>query len=54
MDALANILRSLRMRTHVFSRAEMCAPYGVRSEQAATGIFHAAVHGRVYLKCRRR
>lgn len=38
------------MRTHVFSRADMCAPYGVRSEQSATGIFHAVVHGRIYLK----
>jgi AraC-like DNA-binding protein len=50
MDALTNILDSLRMRTHIFSRAEMHGPYGVRSNQSATGIFHAVVHGRLYLK----
>ena len=50
IDALTNILQSLGPRTHIFSRAEMCAPYGVRSNQSETGIFHAVVHGRIYLK----
>lgn len=38
------------MRARVFSRAEMCSPFGVRSERCGTGIFHAVVRGRVYLR----
>ncbi len=50
MDALTNILKNLRMSALVFQRAEVCAPWGVRTGRTATGIFHAVVRGRAWIR----
>jgi AraC-like DNA-binding protein/uncharacterized cupin superfamily protein len=49
-DPLTAGLRALRMRGSVFSRAEMAAPFGVRSGPLPFGVFHAVVSGRCVLR----
>ncbi len=49
-DALTDILRSVRMRGSVFSRAALSAPYGVESGEMSTGIFHAVVRGHPWVQ----
>ncbi len=49
-DALTDILESVRMRGSVFSRAALAAPWGVESGVLPTGIFHAVVHGRAWVR----
>lgn len=50
VDALADILNSVRMTGAVFSRAVLSAPWGVSSPQTASGIFHAVVHGECWVR----
>jgi AraC-like DNA-binding protein len=49
-DPLTAGLRALRMRGSLFSRAEMAAPFGVRSGPLPFGVFHAVVTGRCILR----
>lgn len=49
-DALSTILTSVRMEGSLFSRAELSAPWGVESGEMATGVFHAVVHGSVFVQ----
>ncbi len=49
-DPLTAGLRALRMRGSLFSRAEMAAPFGVRSGPLPFGVFHAVVTGRCVLR----
>lgn len=49
-DALADILSSIRMEGSVFSRAALAAPWGVESGSTPTGIFHAVVRGRAWIR----
>ncbi len=50
MDALTDILRSVRMTGSVFSRAALTAPWGVESGKLESGIFHAVVRGRAWVR----
>ena len=50
VDHLAEGLRALRMRGSLFSRAELAAPFGVRSGPLGFGVFHAVVSGRCVLR----
>ncbi|MEW5851061.1 MAG: AraC family transcriptional regulator [Myxococcota bacterium] len=45
MDLLTEVLSSLRVSSTIFSRAELCTPWAVSTQGAATGIFHAVVTG---------
>ncbi len=49
-DPLTAGLRTLRMQGSLFSRAEMAAPFGVRSGPLSFGVFHAVVAGRSVLR----
>jgi len=49
-DALTDILKSVHMEGSVFSRASLDAPFGVESGDMATGIFHAVVRGRAWVR----
>lgn len=49
MDALTSMLRSVRMESSVFSRANLSAPFGVESGHMPRGIFHAVVRGRAWV-----
>ena len=49
-DALTDILQSVRMKGSVFSRAALEAPWGVESGVMGTGIFHAIVRGRAWVR----
>lgn len=44
-DPLSGVLDAVRMRGSVFSRASLCAPFGVSSGRTDSGIFHAVVEG---------
>jgi AraC-like DNA-binding protein len=47
MDALSEFLSAVRVEGSLFSRAELCAPWGVstRGGEAGAGIFHAVIAG---------
>jgi len=45
MDALSEFLSVVRVEGSLFSRAELSAPWGVRTHGAPDGIFHAVVAG---------
>ena len=49
-DPLTAGLHALRMRGSLFSRADMAAPFGVRSGPLPFGVFHAVVTGRCVLR----
>lgn len=49
-DALTDVLESVRMRGSVFSRAALESPWGVESGVMPTGIFHAVVRGRAWVR----
>lgn len=49
-DALTDILGSVRMKSSVFSRASLDAPWGVESGDLGGGIFHAVVRGRAHAR----
>ncbi len=49
-DALTEILESVRMKGSVFSRAALSAPWGVESGRMGTGVFHAVVRGRAWVR----
>lgn len=55
MDPLSTILRSVRLKSSIISRAELVAPFGV-STRGATGValFHAVLEGSVVLRHRGR
>ncbi|MCO4769395.1 MAG: AraC family transcriptional regulator [Deltaproteobacteria bacterium] len=45
MDGLSQFLSAVRVEGSLFSRAEMAAPWGVRTKGAGAGIFHVVVRG---------
>lgn len=49
-DALTDILRSIQMRGSIFSRASLDAPWGIESGRTTSGIFHAVVRGRAWVR----
>lgn len=49
-DALTDILKSVRMKGSVFSRAELDAPWAVESGELSFGIFHAVVRGSCWVR----
>src|SRR6185436_18199523 len=52
-DALATILRSVRLRSTLLSRAELRAPWGVSTRGASGGaLFHAVLEGAAVLRHR--
>lgn len=50
MDALTDILESIRMKGSVFSRASLDAPWGVSSGASERGVFHAVVRGTAWAR----
>ena len=50
IDALTDILESIRMEGAVFSRAALAAPWGVESGRTASGMFHAVVSGGAWVR----
>lgn len=46
LDALAGVLASVRLRSTVFARAALHAPWAVSTQGLDGGIFHAVVRGR--------
>ncbi len=50
MDALSEFLSAVRVDGSLFSRAELAAPWGVRTRGAGDGIFHAVVAGAGFLE----
>lgn len=52
-DVLSDILQTIHMRSAVFSRASLAAPWGVESGDLGTGIFHAVVSGRAHARLER-
>ncbi len=49
-DALATILRSMRMETGLLSRAELTAPWGIATTGGPWAIFHAVVRGHAFVQ----
>ncbi len=53
MDPLSTILRSVRLRSSILSRAELVPPFGVSTRGApGVALFHAVLEGRAVLKHR--
>lgn len=49
MDALTDVLRTLRLSSTLFCRAEVTAPWSVHTRGMAAGIFHAVVRGQCFI-----
>lgn len=45
VDALADVLSTVRLQSAIFSRADVQAPWAVSTQGAHSGIFHAVVRG---------
>jgi AraC-like DNA-binding protein len=50
MDVLAESLRSLQMKTEVYGRLELSAPWGIKLDLAHPGYFHAVSRGSCWLE----
>lgn len=50
MDALTSVLSTLSLRSSVFARAELFAPWAVHTRGLSGGIFHAVVKGRAVVR----
>lgn len=50
MEALSPMLVELRLRGSIFSRAELCAPWGVATSGGDSAIFHVVVEGEAWLR----
>ena len=50
MDGLSRFLSAVRVEGSLFSRAKMCAPWGVQTRGAEAGIFHVVVHGSGFIE----
>lgn len=50
VDALTSVLSTLSLRSSVFARAELRAPWAVHTRGLEGGIFHAVVRGRAVLR----
>ncbi len=50
IDALTDILQSIRMTGSVFSRAALAEPWGVESGTMNSGVFHAVVDGQAWVR----
>jgi AraC-like DNA-binding protein len=54
MDVLAESLRSLQLKTEVYGRLELSAPWGIRVDLAHPGYFHAVSRGGCWLEVERK
>lgn len=54
MDVLADTLRSLRVKTEVYGRLEMSAPWGFELDLGLPGCFHAVTRGGCWLETERK
>jgi len=54
MDVLADSLRSLQLKTEVYGRLELSAPWGIRLDLAHPGYFHAVSRGGCWLEVERK
>ncbi|MHA7628554.1 AraC family transcriptional regulator [Corallococcus sp. M7] len=50
MDVLADSLRSLRLKTEVYGRLELGAPWGIKLDLGHPGFFHAVSRGGCWLE----
>ncbi|RKH38682.1 AraC family transcriptional regulator [Corallococcus sicarius] len=50
MDVLADSLRSLRLKTEVYGRLELSAPWGIKLDLGHPGFFHAISRGSCWLE----
>jgi AraC-like DNA-binding protein len=50
MDVLADSLRRLQLRTEVYGRLELTAPWGIELAMGAPGFFHAVARGGCWLE----
>ncbi len=50
MDVLADTLRALRVKTEVYGRLELTAPWGIELAMARPGYFHAVSRGSCWLR----
>lgn len=50
MDALSDLLQSLRLKGGIYFNCELSAPWGMDIEQTSVAEFHIVVHGRCWLK----
>jgi AraC-like DNA-binding protein len=53
MDVLADSLRSLQLKTEVYGRLELTAPWGIRLDGVHPGYFHAVSRGGCWLEVER-
>jgi AraC-like DNA-binding protein len=54
MDVLADSLRSLQLKTEVYGRLELSAPWGIKIDLPHPGYFHAVSRGGCWLEIERR
>lgn len=50
MDGLSRFLNAVRVEGSLFSRAKLCAPWGVHTRGAGAGIFHVVVQGSGFIE----
>lgn len=50
MDVLADSLRNLQLKTEVYGRLELSAPWGIRLDLKHPGYFHAVSRGGCWLE----
>jgi AraC-like DNA-binding protein len=54
MDVLADSLRSLQLKTEVYGRLELSAPWGIKLDLEHPGFFHAVSRGGCWLEVERK
>jgi AraC-like DNA-binding protein len=50
MDSLSAILKTIRLSSTIFCKAECCEPWSVHTNALSSGIFHAVVEGQCTLQ----
>lgn len=49
MDALTDVLKTLRFNTQTYFCSDFHAPWGIQMEKANEGIFHVVIEGECFL-----
>jgi len=50
MDVLTDVLRAVRLRSHVYGRFELTAPWGLRFAAGEAPVFHIVSRGSCWLE----
>src|SRR2546430_1028721 len=50
MDVLTDVLQAVRLRSHVYGRFELTAPWGARFDEGRSPIFHIVSRGSCWLE----